>query len=377
MSSSTTPQVRVWDLPTRLFHWALVCSFVILWITRESDELLDFHIFAGYLLFGLLIFRLIWGFIGTEYAKFHNFLYGWRSVYRYLSSFFSSQPQHFLGHNPAGSLAIWLILIVGLIASISGVLLLGAEERHGLFANWFSFEQSESIRTVHTLSSNVMLFIVIVHLSGVIVASWLHRENLVRAMVTGWKATHTPHANVAMHGVVAGSLLLVMIGFTTAYFRGYVLATPEHPYLPFVGVQLPMNSQWQEACGECHLAYHPSLLPTRSWEKLFVEQQSHFGEDLALESNAVQILTTFAVTHAAELLPTEASWKISRQIPMTETPLRITETEYWKRKHHEIEDVIWKYPNIQSRANCAACHLDAQQGTFEDGAMRIPAELKK
>jgi cytochrome b len=371
--SSPTHRVRVWDLPTRIFHWALVFSFVILWITHESDELLDFHVFAGYLFLGLLIFRLIWGMIGTEYAKFRHFLYGWRSVRNYLGSLFTAHPQHFLGHNPAGSLAIWLILIVGLISALSGLMLLGAEEQHGLLAGWFSFEQSVMMRIVHTWSSNLMLLIVIVHVCGVIVASGLHHENLARAMVTGWKFTDVPHSSVALHGVVAGSLLLVMIGFTSAYFRGYVTATPEHPYLPFVGVQLQMNSEWQTSCGECHLAYHPSLLPSRAWKQLFAEQHEHFGEDLALETELLQVLTTYAMTHAAEFLPTEAAWKISRQIPPTQTPLRITETEYWKWKHREIPEFVWKYPNIRSHANCAACHLDAQQGTFEDGAMRIPA----
>jgi len=378
MSAPITHKIRVWDAPTRLFHWTLVGSFLTLWLTSENDQLLDFHVFAGYLLFGLLLFRLIWGMIGTEHAKFANFLYGWRAVRNYLSTLFSAQPQHFLGHNPAGSLAIWLILLLGLIASLSGIMLLGAEEQHGLLVGWFSFDQSEIIRAVHALSSNIMLFIVIMHILGVIVSSRLHRENLAKAMVTGWKEARTTHPNVATHNWLAGGLLLIIIGFSAFYFKGYATATAEHPYLPFVGVQLPMEPTWQKSCGECHLAYHPSLLPARSWEKMFAEQQEHFGEDLALENNLLQILTTFAKTHAAETLPTEPAWKISRSIPVAQAPQRITETEYWKMKHHEIQEDVWKYPNIRSRANCAACHWDAAQGTFEDGAMRIPmAQIEK
>jgi len=372
MSAPFSHKIRVWDAPTRLFHWALVGSFLTLWLTSENDQLLDFHVFAGYLFFGLLLFRLIWGIIGTEYAKFSHFLYGWRAVRDYLLSLISTHPQHFLGHNPAGSFAIWLILLLGLIASLSGVMLLGAEEQHGLLAGWFSFTQSEIIRVVHTLSSNIMLFVVIVHICGVILSSWLHRENLAKSMITGWKKADTFHPDVATHRWLAGGLFLMMLGFSAVYFRGYATATAEQPYLPFVGVQLPMNPSWQESCGECHLAYHPSLLPVRSWEKMFAEQQEHFGEDLALETNLLQTLTTFARDHAAETLPTEPAWKISHSIPVAQAPLRITETEYWKMKHHEIQEDVWKYPNIRSHANCAACHWDAAQGTFEDGAMRIP-----
>lgn len=372
MSSPTTRQILVWDAPTRIFHWATALSFLLLWLTHESSQLLDFHVFAGYLLFGLLLFRIIWGFIGTEYAKFYHFCYGGRSVYSYLSSLFSKEPQHFIGHNPAGSLAIWLILLLGLTASISGVMLLGAEERHGLLAGWFSFQDSEMIREVHEIAANLMLLVIIIHISGVIIAGRLHHENLAKSMMTGYKTTATDCNSVAAHSWLGLGLLVAILSFTAIYFKGYATATLEHPYLPFVGVQLPMNEQWQESCGECHLAYHPSLLPARSWEKLFIEQQDHFGEDLGLETEMAQKLLHFAIPHAAETLPTEAAWKISRSIPATETPLRITETQYWKRKHLEIPDDLWQQNTVRSRANCAACHLDAQQGTFEDGAMRVP-----
>lgn len=372
MSSSENHQILVWDVPTRIFHWTTALSFLLLWLTQESSQLLDYHVFAGYLLFGLLLFRIVWGFIGTEYAKFKNFCYGGRAVYKYLCTLFSKAPQHFIGHNPAGSLAIWLLLLLGLIASVSGVMLLGAEERHGLLVGWFSFQDSEVIREVHKMASNLMLLVVIIHISGVIIAGRLHHENLAKSMLTGYKVTESSNPSVAARGWLGVGLLLIILNFTAIYFKGYITATSAQPYLPFVGEQLPMNSKWQESCGECHLAFHPSLLPTRSWEKLFAEQQDHFGEDLALETVTAQELLHFATTHAAETLPTEAAWKISRSIPNTQAPLRITETAYWKQKHLEIPDLIWQQETVRSPANCAACHLDAQQGTFEDGAMRVP-----
>ena len=76
--------------------------------------------------------------------------------------------------------------------------------------------------------------------------------------------------------------------------------------------------------------------------------------------------------NAAEQASTEAAWKIDRSIPASETPLRITETAYWIDKHREISDTLWEHPRVKGRISCAACHLDAEAGTFEDAAMRLP-----
>jgi hypothetical protein len=123
----------------------------------------------------------------------------------------------------------------------------------------------------------------------------------------------------------------------------------------------------------CHRrAFHPSLLPARSWDGLLDTQASHFGDDLALDPETLAELRAFARDNAAESLQTEAAWKIGRSVPVREIPLRITETAYWTRKHDDIADAVWQVPEVRARANCAACHLDAEAGTFEDAAMRLP-----
>jgi hypothetical protein len=111
----------------------------------------------------------------------------------------------------------------------------------------------------------------------------------------------------------------------------------------------------------------------RSWEVLLDGQADHFGDDLALDPVTVAELREFARRNAAESAMTEAAWKINRSIPAQETPLRITETAYWKRKHHDIADKLWQTPAVRAKSNCAACHFDAERGTFEDAAMRLPA----
>ena len=166
--------IRVWDLPTRIFHWSLVASFAIAFLTAESEKLRDIHVIAGYALAGLIAFRLLWGFIGSGHSRFADFLPTPRKVIDYLKSLMDGKPQHYVGHNPAGAVAIFLLLGFGLVAAASG---------------WATYEDMGGgfMEELHEVSANGMMAVVAVHIAGVIVSSWLHHENLVLAMITGWK----------------------------------------------------------------------------------------------------------------------------------------------------------------------------------------------
>lgn len=364
-------RVKVWDLPTRLFHWLLAGSFAVAWLTHEHDRWLDVHVFAGYLFFGLLLFRLVWGFAGGHYARFRAFGYRWREARDYLLAVLRGKAQRHLGHNPAGAWAIFLLLALGLAVSVSGMFVLGGEERHGPLAGWVSFPTAAVFREAHELTAVILLALVLVHLAGVAFESWRHRENLVAAMVTGDKPGRG--VTTRAYALVGGMMLAAVLATSAFQFAGYARATPDQPYLPYTGPSLPANAAWDSECGGCHLAFHPSLLPARSWQALLDGQADHFGDDLALDPTTLAGLREFALRNAAESAPTEAAWKINRSIPPPETPLRITDTAYWKRKHRDIADGLWQAPAVRTRANCAACHLDAERGTFEDAAMRLPA----
>lgn len=106
-------RILVWDIPTRLFHWTLVTCFVIAYLTSESERWQLWHVTAGYTFGALLVFRLVWGVIGSRYARFSNFVRGPKQTMRYLSSLLTRHPQHYVGHNPAGAWAI-----VGMIVEI-------------------------------------------------------------------------------------------------------------------------------------------------------------------------------------------------------------------------------------------------------------------
>ena len=359
-------RVVVWDLPTRVFHWLLAATFLVEWLTRDDARYLDFHVFCGYLIGALIAFRVIWGFVGTRWARFTSFAFGPMAALRYLRDLLRHRQAHFVGHNPAGSWAIFILLTLGALSVLSGIAALGGEKQQGPLQGLLTFAQGDALHEVHEVLAWMMLAVVAIHILGVVASSLSDRENLPAAMIRGRKRAENEQS-VSLAANAAIALLVVLAGFTAWYFRGYLKAARDVPYLPFAGPALAMDAQWQHECGSCHLAFHPSLLPARSWQAM-LEQQDHFGEDLALDAGAVASLSSYASAHSAERAETPAAWKIVARTPASSTPLRITETAYWKRRHAGVTDADWQ---LVKRVDCGDCHLDAELGTFEPGAIHI------
>ncbi|MFO1413657.1 MAG: cytochrome b/b6 domain-containing protein [Burkholderiales bacterium] len=165
-------RILVWDLPVRVFHWVLAASFAGAFLTAESERVRDVHVALGYTFAGLLAFRVLWGVIGSRHARFASFVRGPGAVLRYLRSLLSSRPEHHVGHNPAGGWAIVAMLLLGLAVAASG---------YANHAGW----GGDWLAELHEGAASAMLALVIVHVAAVFVSSFLHRENLVGAMITG------------------------------------------------------------------------------------------------------------------------------------------------------------------------------------------------
>lgn len=195
-------RILVWDLPTRLFHWLLAASFAGAWLTSESERWIDLHVRLGYTMLVLVAFRIVWGLAGTRHARFASFAYGPRDVLAYLRSLMTLRALHFTGHNPAGSWAIHGLLALAVVVTATGIATFNDAGGH-----W--------IEELHEGAASAMLALVIVHIAGVIVGSALHRENLVRSMLTGYK-TGAPHDAIGTpRRVVAALLLAVLTGVWT------------------------------------------------------------------------------------------------------------------------------------------------------------------
>jgi len=185
-------QIKVWDPVVRFFHWSLVSAFFIAYVTEE--DLLIVHTWAGYLIFGLLIARIIWGFIGTHYARFSDFIYRPSTIIQFLKDTITLSAKRYLGHNPAGGAMVILLMISLLITTTSGILLSGAEEQAGPLAHWFTQAGGfwgDVLEELHEFFANFTLLLVFIHVAGVIVESLIHKENLVSAMLNGFKSIDT------------------------------------------------------------------------------------------------------------------------------------------------------------------------------------------
>lgn len=203
--------VYVWDSTVRLFHWALVAAFFIAFFTEDED--LDLHVWAGYSVGALVVLRLIWGFIGSRHALFSDFVYGPRTVLGYLADLVRFRGRRYLGHSPAGGAMVVALLACLLLTVASGLLAYGAAENAGPLAPLFQSGQAvgengggrqevrtdrdggkreesafgEAMEELHEVLANLTLALVIVHIGAVVLASFVHRENLIRAMITGVK----------------------------------------------------------------------------------------------------------------------------------------------------------------------------------------------
>jgi cytochrome b len=182
-----TPQalIKVWDLPLRIFHWLLVAGFLVAYLTE--DDLLSVHVWAGYLVLGLLLFRFVWGFTGNNYARFSNFLCTPVQSVAYVKDVISAKARRYVGHNPAGALMILLLLISLLATSITGLAVYGADQGAGPLADMVGSAHEKMWEEAHEFFANFTLFLVVVHIIGVIAESLIHRENLARAMWNGYK----------------------------------------------------------------------------------------------------------------------------------------------------------------------------------------------
>lgn len=214
-------RVLVWDLPTRVFHWALALNFVGAYVTGDSDRWALVHVTCGYTVLGLIVFRLVWGIVGTRYARFSEFVSGPSHLISYISGLIRGHPTHYIGHNPAGALAILALLLLGLVTAVSGWMVyddVGGDwlkELHevaSFLPGWFNVEHW-TLEGLHDEASSLMLALVFVHIAGVLISCRLHGENLVRSMIDGRKKSELNQAITANRPVIALFVLASLIGF--------------------------------------------------------------------------------------------------------------------------------------------------------------------
>ncbi|WP_417806347.1 cytochrome b/b6 domain-containing protein [Thioclava sp.] len=219
MKPATTPAIKVWDPFVRVFHWSLVLAFLAAYFIEPEDSTLAVHVWAGYAVGGLIVLRIIWGFVGSLHARFSDFLFGPLTAFRYLLSLFGGRSKRYLGHSPAGAWMVFGLLIALLITVLSGMSVYAQDENKGPLAPLFASSgdmlsgisfvapasadvgeesdddggmrgegaQNELFKDLHEVAADLTLILALLHIGGVFLASVVHKENLVRSMVTGRK----------------------------------------------------------------------------------------------------------------------------------------------------------------------------------------------
>lgn len=190
-------KILVWDWPVRLGHWLMVGGFVLAWLTSESETFRLLHAISGATVLAVAIFRLPWGFIGSRYARFVDFVRGPRAVKDYAASLLRLEPAHHVGHNPAGGWAIVLLLGLGIVTGLSG---------------WANYNDigGDFLEELHEGLAITMLAVVAIHVAGVLTGSLMHGENLLRAMLNG-RRQGMPEEAIRSARPLAGALLLAWV----------------------------------------------------------------------------------------------------------------------------------------------------------------------
>ncbi len=186
-AAALSAPIAVWDWPTRLFHWALVVLLGAAWATAEAGiDYMVWHMRCGYAVLTLLVFRLLWGVVGSASARFAGFVRGPRAVWAYLRAWFRRAPRHFLGHNPLGA---WMVLVLLLLVAVQAGTGLFANDdivNEGPLARLVSGDVSGLLTAVHKWNFNLLLAAVGLHVAAVLLYLW-RGDNLLKAMFTGRK----------------------------------------------------------------------------------------------------------------------------------------------------------------------------------------------
>jgi cytochrome b len=208
--------IAVWDLPTRIFKWLLVV-FVSLAFLVSSSHPYGTFVACGYAVALLLLFRVAWGFIGGEHARFRSFVHGWRSFYAYGRGLLRLKPPRVVGHNPVGGWMIMTLLITLSTVVLSGLLAEARTGGAGLLSALLPSDTVAVVGNIHAWLGFVIMWLAALHVAGVFFESLLHRENLVLTMITGRKQVDDPNCadtqrTTPIWQPVALVMVLMMIG---------------------------------------------------------------------------------------------------------------------------------------------------------------------
>lgn len=248
----------IWSLPTRVFH-ALFAVFILFAFLSDDEELLQYHAIIGYLVFILLFFRVIWGFMGPKYSRFKDFPFGMQKIKEFLASLFSDTSKY-VGHNPLASYVMIAILTTIFLVIITGILAYGIQEGKGIlaFLNLSYFKQMDLFKDVHEFFANFLILLIVAHLGGIITDKLLHgKDKTLNSIVDGYKMTEKKELIKLNIYQKTFSLFMLILFISFLIFN---IITPQNILTASVFKSIDYEKQneiFVNECASCHTLYPP------------------------------------------------------------------------------------------------------------------------
>ena len=362
---------NVWDVGVRLFHWSLLIGVAVALITGflAPRSWIDLHVIGGTAIAILVLYRIVWGFTGTTYARFGSFFVGPATAVKHALDLIRGRGHRHIGHNPIGTMMILALLAALVALTATGALTLGGVIKEGPLAPFTSFATGHTAKELHEALAFGLMGLIGLHVIGVAIESRRTRENLALGMVTGRKRIDA--CDVRLPVVRARPVVATIISLIVFSICG--VGIWHWSSQPALGVPTAaLEPLYAKECAACHTPHHPSLAPASTWMKIMAGLSEHFGDNAALEPSQTTTLLVYVTRNSSETSDSHAANRLRLADPAGS--LRITETAGWKSLHHDVEPGAFKSPRVAGKLNCAACHADAASGRFHPRAIAIPKE---
>lgn len=350
----------IYTLANRIPHLLVI---VILPLAYFEVGSVYFHAVLGIVFFLTIVFRIVWGFAGSKYSRFRDFHF--KGLKQYLLGVFGKKS-FYIAHNPASSIAVILMLVLGVLGSLSGLMLWGEKEHSGIFS-FLYFSPIAYLKDMHEFFANALIAVVVAHILGVLIDKMIHKNDALEAIVSGYKKTPREESVrlslfqkiFCLLFLLASSFVIFWLCFKSNPILGFNPAPPKYSYSQ-------AQNLYTKECGSCHIAYAPYTLPRASWEKMMSELDNHFGDDASLaEEDRVEI-EKFLVANSTQEMQTFLSSRI-----LKENMLVFSQSELFKRIHRNVSQKTFTSANVKSKANCQNCHQNAPDGYFQKSGLKI------
>ncbi len=364
-------RVIVWDPFIRLFHWLLVAAIAMAITTSLILPItwLGWHLVAGIAVLALVVARIVWGLLGSTFARFSSFVTTPGDLLHHLRELRQGIAHRHRGHNPLGGAMILALITIIVAIGATGAIALGGALKIGPLGFAVGYAAGRTAWSVHQWLAYGLLGLIAPHIGGAIYESRRTRENLVRAMIDGRKEARRADVTAPPRESSPGLAIVIV----AILFVGIVPAVIVMTRWPAAGVpERPLDKVYAQECGACHVAYHPSLLPAATWSAIMDGLAQHFGEDAELDPAKAQAIRAYLLANAAgryDTLPAHAFLQINPA-----DPLRITATPFWTRRHASLSPQVLSSKPVGGKGQCDACHQDAASGRFSPLAIAVPEE---